>query len=257
MAQINIALDDQTVGQLDRVAAAKGLRRPELLRTTIAELIEAHDAGRLMFQSEAAPQLDASVSALVQQLQQAVIELDRSQRENQKQTGRLIEAWNGGAEANRKAQDALTDQINAYNEESYRPFVSELKMVRKSLADLPVTLAASLEPQLGKLGERIETNNALAREPRTQHNLVLGDDRTFSLKFLSATYGLAIGLGAIFALIIPGLFHSTQLAVASRLIAEPAQMCRLIEQRYGAADCAVPKSEKELGLRVIAHEARQ
>ena len=107
MAQVNVAVEDRVLAALDRVAQAKSLSRPELLRKAIQELIEAHDAGRLTFQSEAAPRLDATVSGLVHQLRELVMELDRAQADNARMLGKLTEKWNGGEEANLLALQKL------------------------------------------------------------------------------------------------------------------------------------------------------
>lgn len=86
------------------IAAERNLSNAALLRELVAEFLEAYDAGRAIFQKEAAPRLDASVSGLVHQLRELVIELDRAQAENARLYGKLIASWNGGEEAAREAQ---------------------------------------------------------------------------------------------------------------------------------------------------------
>jgi hypothetical protein len=44
---------------------------------------------------------------------------------------------------------------------------------------------------------------------------------------------------------------------SGKLIDHPAKMCRLIARKYGVTDCQVPEQERDLGLRVIAHEDRR
>ncbi|MFV0644321.1 MAG: hypothetical protein ACK5NN_07450, partial [Sphingomonadaceae bacterium] len=109
MAQINITLDDQMVADIDRVASERGLRRPDFLRSIIAEVIEAHDDGRLAFQAAKATNLDMSASTLVARIAELADELERSQRVNQRHEKRIVAKWNGGEEAARAAFERLRD----------------------------------------------------------------------------------------------------------------------------------------------------
>jgi hypothetical protein len=254
MAQINIALDDHIVANLDRIADGKGLRRPDLLRAAIAELIEAHDSGRLAFQASDGPRLDASISSLVHQLREALIELDRAQAENVKQFGKLIAQSNDSEEASQRALERLTRQINDINRKSYTPFLEKLKPVHEAISSLPQAVAKELEPNLARIAAQLDANRKLAEQPRTERNLILGDDRMLSLKFLGATHGMALLFGALVVLIVTSLFQFTAVGVAGRLVTNPARMCRLVERQYGVRDCVVPKFERETGMRIIAQE---
>jgi hypothetical protein len=63
MGQINVNYDDRTLQGIDRLAATKGMSRPELLRAIAGEAIEAHDGGRLAFQVDDTPRIDGSMKA--------------------------------------------------------------------------------------------------------------------------------------------------------------------------------------------------
>lgn len=257
MAQINITCDVQTAATLDRIAANKGISRPELLRSAIREMIEAHDAGRLAFQSDAGPKLDASVSSLVHQLRSLVIELDRAQADNAKLIGALIKDWNGGEEANRLAQQQLSSTMMKHNTLAFDPFVQKVGEVLATMDALPPKLASSLETHLARITEQLDANNTLARVPRRQFAIVLGDDRALSLRFLSACAAITLVAGMLLGFMVPGLFERFALSQAGHLIDSPARMCRLIERQYGTADCKLPDAERDLGIRVIAHERGQ
>jgi len=112
MAQINVSVEDRVLAALDRVAQTKSLSRPELLRRVIQELIEAHDAGRMVFQKEAAPRLDTTVSFLVHELRDLVVELDRAQNENARLFGKLVADWNGGEAASQRAHENIANQTS-------------------------------------------------------------------------------------------------------------------------------------------------
>jgi len=49
MPQVNVEFDNDTVKSLDRIAAKQSIRRPELLRRTVRELINAESDGRELF----------------------------------------------------------------------------------------------------------------------------------------------------------------------------------------------------------------
>ena len=78
----------------------------------------------------------------------------------------------------------------------------------------------------------------------------------FVYKTASKHRWMLLALGLMIGLVLPGLFNGWSIWQASKLIDSPAQMCRLIEREYGRNDCQLPESERELGLRVIAHEDR-
>lgn len=257
MAQINVSVEDRVLAALDRVAQAKSLSRPELLRRVIQELIEAHDAGRVVFQKEAAPRLDTTVSFLVHELRDLVVELDRAQNENARLFGKLVADWNGGEAASQRAHESITNQIRQRNSEAYSAFYQQVERLLVGFETLEPRLIEALEPRLAQISEQLAQSIELAGEPRQIRAVYLGDDRMLSLSFLSACGGLAIVFGLLVGLMAPNLWDSWSVWQADRLIDSPAEMCRLIEAEYATSDCTVPEQERELGLRVIEHEDRR
>ena len=257
MGQVNVAITDELERNLDRVAEAKGVKRTDLLRQTIAELIEAFDAGRALFQSEAAPKLDASVNGLVHQLRELVIELDRAQGDNARLFGKLIDSWNGGEEANRIAQEKMVAQFREQDAQALSPFHEKAKELLAAFEAVEPGIVAALEPRLSAIAEQLDKAIELASEPRQMRALYLGDNRMLSLRFLSACGALTLVGGMLLGLVLPGLFDSWSLWQARKLIDHPAQICHLMETEYGRDDCQLPERERELGLRVVAHEDRR
>lgn len=257
MAQVNVAVEDRVLAALDRVAQAKSLSRPELLRKAIHELIEAHDAGRPTFQNEAAPRLDATVSGLVHQLRELVMELDRAQADNARMLGKLTEKWNGGEEANRIALQKLIVELRELDEAGLSPFMTQTGELLSAFEALEPKLLGLLGPHLAKISAQLDRSIKLASEPRQMRSIYLGDNRFLSLKFLSACGGLALFIGALIATILPTQFDGWSVWQSAKLIDHPAKMCRLIARKYGVTDCRVPEQERDLGLRVIAHEDRR
>lgn len=257
MAQVNVSLEDRVVAELDRIAEAKSLSRPELLRRVIQELIEAHDAGRVVFQKEAAPRLDTTVSFLVHELRELVVELDRAQNENARLFGKLVTDWNGGEAASQRAHESIANQIRQRNSEAYSAFYQQVEKLLAGFETLEPRLAEVLEPHLTQISEQLAESIKLAGEPRKVTALYLSNDRALSLKFLSACAALTIFIGALIATILPTRFDGWSVWQAAKLIDSDAQMCRLIEREYGTADCRVPERERELGLAIIARENRK
>ena len=257
MAQVNVSMEDRVVADLDRIAETKALSRPELLRRVIQELIEAHDAGRVLFHKEAAPRLDTTVSFLVHELRDLVVELDRAQNENARLFGKLVTDWNGGEAAGQRAHESIANQIRQRNSEAYSAFYQQVEKLLAGFEALEPRLVDVLEPHLTQISKQLAESIRLAGEPRKITALYLSNDRALSLKFLSACAALTIFIGALIATVLPTRFDSWSVWQAAKLIDSDAQMCRLIEREYGTADCRVPERERDLGLAIIARENRK
>lgn len=239
------------------IAAERNLSNAALLRELVAEFLEAYDAGRAMFQSEAAPRLDASVSGLVHQLRELVIELDRAQAENARLFGKLIADWNGGEEAGQLALKRIMAKFREQDAESLTPFHRRADELLEAFSTMPTEVSSSLEPQLAHISQQLEASIELAKRPRQMRALYLGNDRMLSLAFLSGCAAFVLFFGVLIGQILPGQFDSWSVWQAKRLIDGPAQMCRVVNGEYGVGDCSVPANERELGLRIIAREDRR
>lgn len=252
--QLNTSVTADTYARFSAIAASREISNAALLRDLVQELIEAHDAGRAMFQKEAAPKLNASVNGLVHQLRELVIELDRTQSDNVRMLHKLHKEWNGGEEANRLAQQRLIAEFRKQDHASLSPFLTKTEALLVSFEALEPKLLEALETRLVQITQKLDRTIELASEPRQMKAIYLGDNRFLSLSFLSACGALAIIMGVLIGLIVPGLWDSSSVFHASRLIDSPAEMCRLIAREYGTSNCTVPEDQRDLGLRVIAHE---
>lgn len=255
--QLNTSVSAEIYTRFSAIAARRNLSNAALLRDLVEELIEAADAGRALFQKEAAPRLDATVSGLVHQLRELVIELDRAQSDNARMLGKLTQKWNGGEEANQLALQKLLRELREQDEASLSPFMTQVDELLTAFEALEPRLVEVLEPQLTQISKRLAESIKLASEPRKITALYLSNDRALSLKFLSACAALTIFIGALIATILPTRFDGWSVWQAAKLIDSDAQMCRLIEREYGTADCRVPERERELGLAIIARENRK
>ena len=251
MAQINVSYDDRLVAGIDRVAAARRQSRADLLRAAAQEVVEAHDAGRLAFQADDGPRIDTSLSTLVIQVRELIMELDRSQRANQRHDKRRLDEFVASEQAIQAAREHLTARINEMNRQSYQPFVEKLREVRGEVEAASGRLIEAQKPVLDQISEQLEAVRVAATAPRVQHNLVLGDDRVLSLRFLSACAAMVGVLSTLIFLLLAGQVQPLAVPVANRLIADDEHVCRMINRRYGVSDCTVPKQQRQAAFRAI------
>lgn len=257
MGQINVSYEDNLIVGLDRVAAARRLSRPELLRAIAAEALEAHDAGRLAFQSEDGPKIDSSLNALAAQLKDAVIELDRVQRDNQRHDKKLHDAFVGSEEAILAAQGELTRRVNDTNRESYQPFVMKLRELHGLIAAVVPDVSEAIVGKLGAIDQRLAAIHELAKEPRHEHKLVFGDDRVWSVRFITLMAGVWAALSILLFLMFASQVQPLAIGLSNRLLDDSVHVCRLIENRFGTVTCEVPSEERARAIRIRKLEARR
>lgn len=251
MGQVNISYDDLQIANLDRVAAARRMARPEFLRKIATEAIEAHDAGRLAFQRDDAPRLDVSINALIVQLREGVVELERTQRANQLHEKKLLGAWTGTEENVRAAEERLLVRINDINRRSYQPFLTKLDRLREPMEDAEERVLAAIKQELDGITERLDLIADAAAEPSVEHNIVLGDDRILSASFLAWAALLVGSLFILLFLLLVGQVQPFAVPVANRLLADTEHVCRMVNRRYGVETCEVPADERIRALKVI------
>lgn len=251
MGQVNISYDDQLIANLDRVAAARRMARPEFLRAIATEAVEANDAGRLAFQRDDAPRLDVSINALVARLNEGIVELERTQRANQLHEKKLLGAWAGTEENVLAARDQLAAQVNDINRKSYQPFLRLLRELQVDVGNAEERALAAVKQEVIGIHDHMNLVQKAASEARVQNNIVLGDDRMLSFKFLGC---LSVPVGLLFILLfllLVGQVQPMAVPVAQRMLADTEHVCRLVNRRYGVTDCAVPKDERKLAIQAI------
>jgi len=251
MGQVNISYDDRLIANLDRVAAARRMARPDLLRAIAIEAVEASDAGRLAFQRDDAPRLDVSINALVARLNEGIVELERTQRANQLHEKKLLGAWAGTEENIRAARDQLAAQVNDVNRKSYQPFLRLLRELQSDVGSAEERALAAVKQEVIALHDHMNLVHKVASEARVQNNLVLGDDRMLSFKFLGC---LSVSVGLLFILLFllfVGQVQSLAVPVADRMLADAEHVCRLVNGRYGVTDCKVPEDDRKRAVQII------
>ncbi len=242
MGQVNVNYDDRILAGIDRVCSAKGLSRTELLRAIANEAVEAHDAGKLAFQSDG-PRLEGSVNALTAQMREAVIELERVQRSTQRHERRMLESWVASADAIRVAEEHLLGRINDINRKSYEPFVMQLGQLRAAFSEASDRLAEAQDERLAKIDARLEAVRTEAVAPRTQYKVVFPSD--ISTRFVVGIAAMIAALGVVVFLVFAMNIEWLGVPVAKKLLPTTDLVCRVINDRYGVRDCAVPKEYRQ------------
>ncbi len=255
MGQINVSYDDPLIAGLDRIAAARRLSRPELLRAIAVEALEAHDAGRLAFQAEDGPRLDSSLNALATQLKDAVIELDRVQRDNQRHDKKLHDAFVASEEAILAAQTELARRVNDTNHRSYQPFLKKLGQLQNIIDGVVPQVSEAMIGKLGSIDQRLAAIHELASEPRTQHQLVFADSKVWTLRFFLVIGAVWAFASVLLFLVLASMAQPIAVSVSNRLLDTQASLCRVIETRYGTYACEVPIEDRVRYARIRKLEA--
>jgi hypothetical protein len=250
--QVNVTCPDDLVAALDRVAAARRMARPELVRAIMLEAVEAHDAGRLAFRREDGPRLDASISGLVVQLREALTESARMQAENMRFAKRQIETFTAAEETVQAATERVAGRIRELNRASYQPFLEKLGELAEHLEAAEERMQAAVKVDLSGIDEKLDQMLKIAGEARVEHNLILGDDRMVTFRFLMR---FSWFVGAMFIVLFLAFAIWSQpvaLYVSELLIFSDERQCRLVNRNFGITDCLVPKQAREKALAVIA-----
>jgi seryl-tRNA synthetase len=240
MAQINITVDKTLASAVDRLASIRSMSRPELLRQMMQEMIEAHDAGRLAFTREEGPKLDSSLSALVAQLREANVELDRTQRENAKIAKRLIDATNSGEEAYRHALEELTNRLVAQRKEANIPFLEQVNLLRADIAALSDTIGNQVSGHFAPMENQLVTIAQEARAPRLVRNLVVGREFVQEWPVMAAMSSLWFVTGIVFLLITGNLIPGLGRSLANQFVDNDVALCRQLNNRFSTRECAIP-----------------
>ncbi|MFQ3666818.1 MAG: hypothetical protein SNJ79_12460, partial [Sphingomonadaceae bacterium] len=196
--QVNVTYSDDLVAALDRVAAARRMARPELLRSIALEAVEAHEAGRLAFRREDGPRLDVSISGLVVQLREALTESARMQAENMRFAKRQIETFTAAEATVQAATERVAGRIRELNRASYQPFVERLEALREHLEAAEERTQAAVNVELSAIHQQLDKVLKAAGKARVEHNLILGDNRMLSFRFLMRLFWL---VGALFIVV--------------------------------------------------------
>jgi hypothetical protein len=119
------------------------------------------------------------------------------------------------------------------------------------MEDAEERVLGAIKQELDGITERLDLIADAAAEPSVEHNIVLGDDRLLSFRFL-AWASLPVGLLFILLfLLLVGQVQTLAVPVANRLLADTEHVCRLVNRRYGVETCEVPADERARAVKVI------
>lgn len=251
MPQINVEFDEETVNHLDRIAARQSIRRPELLRRTVRELIAAEAAGRDPFTVTLKEVTPDQVAHLIRQVETMTDELERVTRQNVKLDSDL-----------RKALAAYESDAASARE--------------RGLREAEEALDRRLEPLKAELAEhRAETARIVDEHPKFKQ-LEAGQAKIIKaigmqqppVQFHLGTHKLPVwlpvGALAMLAMLGFGLIIMLSAILPDRWMAVPVSdrmlggrgFCVLVDRRVGEGACARWADAAKASVKPSASKAR-
>ena len=190
MGQLNVSFDDALLGEIDRLAAQRGINRPELLRALVREAIGAE--GKMGEAAAPVPQAFSMTQTpeLVGQLIQMGIDLDRVLRDMDRREVRLGKALAARAALDENAQMQLASMLGDRVEASLAGHEHRLG---KQLARLPGEVA--MEDILARLEQ---TSQNLAKLPPSPP---LIDPTSLAAQFMAIFAGALLALALFWGLL--------------------------------------------------------
>jgi hypothetical protein len=257
MGQINVSADNQLIADIDRVASARGISRPDLLRTAMQELVEAHDGNRLAFAKDEGPKLNVSITALANQLREAVVELDRSQRENTRIAKRLIDASNGGEEAALEAEARLTERVNAQLRDGYAPYSEDITELASKVDALPASCTAAISERLAATEQHIAAIEQAACEPRTATYFYLSSKSRVAMIGLLLSHMLILALGFLSGFYVAETGRAPMTSDALTAHSTPEHACRVVNAAFKTSECKIPDAARKRAVKSFQKEQRR
>jgi hypothetical protein len=254
MGQVNVKISDEKERQLDLVAAAMGMQRPDFLRKIYDEAIFAHENGGVAFAQGDGMRIDLKASELLLQVKDLLVENERSRRENLKLSERLLKASNGGEEAYRFAQEELTNRLVAQRKEANIPFLDQVNQLRADVAALPDAIGNQVSAHFAPMEDQLVTIAKEARAPRLVRNLVVGREFVQEWPVMATLSGLWLIAGMILLLIAGNFIPPVSRSLANAFIDTDAALCVQLNDRFGREDCALPELKRRSALIAIKLE---
>lgn len=213
MPQLNVSFDDALLAEVDRLAAERGINRPELLRALVREAIGAE--GRVGNAVVAAPPppepLLVTTPQFLSSLERMALDLDRVLRDMDRREVRLGKALAARAALDAGAEAHLAIVIGERVDASLSGFEHR---VTKQLARLPSEVA--MQDILARLEQNVQTLSKLPPPPP------LVDPNSLAAQFA------AILAGALLALMLFwGVLHRYPWQVVVPTKSDPAEIIDL------------------------------
>lgn len=231
MPQVNVEFDEDTVRKLDRMAAKQSIRRTDLLRRTVQELLTADAAGREPFTAPVQEIRAEDVAHLAREHRLLADELNRMLRANDKREKQLLAAF-----AEVAALKLAYEQDVAGARE-------------RGVAEAEALLEERLEPLKAELADQRAETARIAKEHRQhlEHALSLQQPpvqfifgkHKLPVWWPLATLGLLGVIGFGLLILLSALLPHRLLAVpvADRILGGPG-FCTLVDRRMGEGSCA-------------------
>lgn len=231
MPQINVEFDEDTVRNLDRLAAKQSIRRTELLRRTVQELLTADAAGREPFTAPLQEIRAEEVAHLAREHRLLADELNRVLRANDKREKQLLAAFSEVAALKvayeqdvAAARERGIKEAEALLEERLEPLTAELADQRAETARIAKVHRKHLEHAL-------RLQQPPIRFEFGKHKLPVW----WPLATLGLLGTMGFGLMILLSALLPDRLLSVP--VADRMLGGRG-FCILVDRRMGEGSCA-------------------
>lgn len=231
MPQVNVEFDEETVRNLDRIAAKQSIRRPELLRRTVRELIDADGEGREPFTAPLQEIRADEVAHLAREHRLLAQELNRVLRANDKREKQLLAAleeiaalkaaYEGDVAA---ARERGLTQAEALLEERLAP-------LKQELTDQRAETARIVAEHQKRLVHAISIQQPPVRFDFSDHRVPVW----WPLGVLGLLAMVGIGLIFTLSAVLPDRWFAVP--IADRTLGGRG-FCALVDRRLGDGSCA-------------------
>jgi len=161
--QINVSFDLKTYGEIERLAHARGISRPEFMRCLAVAAIEADHDGRELFEQPQTPAPPAIEPRLLVELtgrmDQLTGKLSNVLRARDRRDAELMEQAGASAEAVHAAKQQLADQMNERLRAGIAPFRQEIEALSSAMHQ------ADAQREVALTAHRDEITSALTDHP--------------------------------------------------------------------------------------------
>jgi len=255
MGQVTSRVSDELEAALTRWAAEDGRQRADLIREILAEAVDAHNQGRVMFAKPESLNIK-DIQEITAGLREQQIELKRILDQNIKRDAALIRSAKEDTLGVSEARTAIVSQLAAELQHVRDALLAAIARLPEQQADAltasptSTSMAAAVEAQGKALREHSAAAKRWFEQPRKQVTYTIWDKNWSGGKVCAALFIFwAVGVWAFLNL---GMFiPSIGVPTANKLLGGGDQaICALVNHRMATDTCQTRFKGKALKVKV-------
>lgn len=231
MPQVNVEFDEETVRNLDRLAAKQSIRRNDLLRRTVQELLTADAAGREPFTAPVQEIRAEDVAHLAREHRLLADELNRMLRANDKREKQLLAVFAEVAALKLAYEQDVAGARERGVKEAEALLEERLEPLKAELADQRAETARIAKEHRQHLEHALSLQQPPVQFIFGKHELPVW----WPLAALGTVCLTGLGLMILLSALLPDRLFSAP--VADRMLGGRG-FCILVERRMGEGSCA-------------------